>query len=168
MEAAAELRAEGKTLLDRLDELFVIHGYFLEDQMSQVCEGPRGKDQIDRLMRAFREQPPTELAGLPLARVRDYGRHEIRELPSNARAADLPEPKSDLVFFESAPGDREVLMAIRPSGTEPKIKFYLFARAACPNAAALPETKAAAEAKLREVKKSLAVWIDSILAEAAA
>jgi phosphoglucomutase/phosphomannomutase len=132
--------------------------------MSQVCEGPRGKEQFEQLMRAFRTQPPVELAGIKLVRVRDYGMHEIRQLPQNKRVGDLPEPRSDLVFFESASADREVLLAVRPSGTEPKIKFYLFARAVCPSTAALPETKADAAATLKRFMTALASWIQSILA----
>ena len=90
--------------------------------------------QIGSLMRALREAPPIELAGVTMVRVRDYARHEIRALPENRKTAALPAPDGNVLFFESADGDVHFSVAVRPSGTEPKIKFYGFARAACRDA----------------------------------
>ncbi len=163
-ECAAELRAEGKTLLDRLDELAVEHGYFLEGQVSQVCEGAEGSRQIQQLMAAFRAQPPAELAGVALAEVQDFGQHEVRRLPDNVCTRDLPEPQGNLLFFSSAPGAREVRVAVRPSGTEPKIKFYLFARCDCADASALESVKAQTNEMLSAVEQSLRQWVDQQLA----
>ncbi|MGH7129131.1 MAG: phospho-sugar mutase, partial [Planctomycetaceae bacterium] len=98
LELAAELRREGKTLLDRLDELFIEHGYFAEGQRSKTCEGSSGQQQIEELMRAFREAPPAELGGRPLDRVLDFGRHEVRSLPANAKSQELPRPDGDLLI----------------------------------------------------------------------
>jgi len=166
MECAAELRSRGKTLLDQLDDLYRTHGYFLEDQRSEVCHGPRGKEQIDQLMRAFRESPPEELAGIRLANARDYGRQEIRSLPGNARTADLPEPRGDLVIFESETGPQQIRLAVRPSGTEPKIKFYFFAQSRCPTPAELANTRAATESALRSFMDALSAWTREVLAQA--
>ncbi len=162
-ECAAELRAQGKTLLDRLDELAVEHGYFLEGQVSKVCEGAEGSRQIKQLMAAFRTQPPVELAGIALAEVQDFGTHEVRSLPDNTRTCDLPEPQGDLLIFSSSPGQREVRVAVRPSGTEPKIKFYLFARSDCANAAALANVQSQTDDTLSAVEASLMQWIDQQL-----
>ena len=159
LENAAELRNAGKTLLDRLHELYTEHGYFLEDQSSEVRTGPQGKQQIDDLMRAFRAQPPAELAGVKLARVRDYGKHEVRELPANTKSADLPAPSGDLVFFESAPSDAcEIKLAVRPSGTEPKIKYYFFATGKCPSEAELGATKSRVDGTLKAFMQALSAW----------
>jgi phosphoglucomutase/phosphomannomutase len=163
LEAAAELRLQGKTLLDRLEELFLEHGYYLEDQRSEVCTGSRGKEQIDALMRAFRTTPPTELAGIRLARVRDYNTHEVRDLPGNKKSADLPKPHGDLVFFDSVAGECTVSVAVRPSGTEPKIKFYFFAHAPNQPGVALQELKRRTERKLLEVQDALSAWVRNVL-----
>lgn len=163
-ECAAELRKENKTLLDRLDELYVQHGYFYESQKSETCKGPQGRAMIEKLMQTFATNPPQSLAGIPLARVRDYGRHEIRTLPDNRRAADLPEPEGDLVIFESQKAECQVTFAARPSGTEPKIKFYFFAQAACPRPDALADVKTYTETKVREFQEALSAWVKNIWA----
>jgi phosphoglucomutase len=176
-ECAAELKRQNKTLLDRLDELFTTYGYFVEAQRSETCKGPKGRAMIDRLMEALTNDPPRTLAGIELARVRDYQKHEVRQLPANERIDDLPEPKGDVVFFESAPADCTISFAARPSGTEPKIKFYFFARAACappappaegteaPSAGkSLAEVKSHAESRLTEFQDALSAWVHSIWA----
>ena len=165
-ECAAELRSQGKTLLDRLDELYVEHGFYLEGQRSETCKGPKGRSQIEELMDRFGTAPPRSLAGIELARVRDYGKHEIRSLPDNRRTADLPHPHGDLVIFESAKGDCEITLAVRPSGTEPKIKFYFFARAPVAERGQLAAIKSRTEAKLKEFQDALSQWAKSVWAEA--
>ena len=165
-ECAAELRQQGKTLLDRLEELYVEHGYYFEGQMSKVCEGAEGNRQIGQLMTAFRAAPPMELAGLPLASVRDYGEHEIRSLPTNEKSADLPQPDGNLLIFETEPTDGvTVRIAVRPSGTEPKIKFYLFARADVASADALSSVRERTLVIVERVQQSLSDWIDATLAK---
>lgn len=163
MELAAELRKDGKTLVDRLDELYVAHSYYLESQRSKVCTGPSGRQQIDRIMQAFREQPPESLAGLKLERVRDYGQHEIRSLPANSRTDDLPEPQGNLLMFESESSSCAIQFAARPSGTEPKIKFYFFARADVPSADDLPHIKDSTRTRLDQAADDLMAWIDQLL-----
>lgn len=180
-ECAAELKRQNKTLLDRLDELFTTHGYFLEAQRSETCKGPKGRAMIDRLMAALTNDPPRSLAGIDLARVRDYQKHEIRTLPENERIAELLNPQGDLLFFESAPSDCTISFAARPSGTEPKIKFYFFARARCAAPAApsesitapaeansvaevktLAEVKSLTEARLSAFQDALSAWVHNI------
>lgn len=163
-ECAAELARQKKTLLDRLDELYVAHGYFLESQRSEACPGPRGRAMIERLMEAFTNDPPRSLGGVDLARVRDYRRHEVRALPDNLPLCDLPEPKGDILFFESAAGECTIGFAARPSGTEPKIKFYFFARVKCADPAALAGAKALAETRLHAFEEALSAWVHQIWA----
>ncbi|MEZ6144287.1 MAG: phospho-sugar mutase [Planctomycetaceae bacterium] len=163
-ECAAELRQDGKTLLDRLDELYVEHGYFWEGQTSKVCEGAEGSKQIGQIIEAFRSGPPQELAGLPLASVRDFGTHEVRSLPANVKADDLPEPQGNLLFFETAPTDGITIhIAVRPSGTEPKIKFYMFAKSDVSGADQLMACKVSTSTKMDRVRESLMAWIDGVL-----
>ncbi|QDT39446.1 phospho-sugar mutase [Stratiformator vulcanicus] len=164
-ELGAELKEKGKTLLDRLDELFIAHGYHNEGQRSEVCPGPAGREQIKGLIKALRAKPPEELAGVTLASVRDYGTHEVRSLPGNAKSGDLPEPQGELLFFESAPGEIEVKIAARPSGTEPKIKFYFFVKADVPDGNSLAAVQAAADAKMTEVQDALSAWVKSTVGQ---
>jgi phosphoglucomutase len=163
-ENAAELRQQGKSLLDRLEELYVEHGFYFEGQVSKVCEGAEGSRQIQQIIQAFRNAPPKDLAGLPLERVRDYGDHEIRSLPENVRQSELPDPQGNLLFFETArTGGIAVRIAVRPSGTEPKIKFYLFAHAEVAGAAELRARRQRTEETVGEVKTALLAWIDRTL-----
>lgn len=163
-EFAAELARQQKTLLDRLDELFVEHGYYVEGQRSEACQGPKGKALIARLMDELTNHPPTSLAGIELVRVRDYRAHEVRALPENWKQSDLPQPQGDLMIFESARGDSEISFAARPSGTEPKIKFYFFAKTSCPAPEALQDVKAQTEARLREFQSALSAWVHQVWA----
>lgn len=163
-ECAAELAGEGRTLLDRLDELYVAHGYFAESQLSQTCAGAEGSRQIARLMAAFRELPPAELGGVQFALVHDYLQNQTRRVPSRDVVAPLPRPHGDLLVFETAQESPHVRVAVRPSGTEPKIKFYLFARSDCPDADSLSKVKAATAALLDRLAAALRSWMDGQLA----
>jgi phosphoglucomutase/phosphomannomutase len=158
-ELAAELRADGKTLLDRLDELYVEHGYYLEGQRSETCPGPTGRQQIEAIMAAFRTSPPQDLAGVTKAEVRHYKQNEIRSLPKNIKMAELPEPTGDLMFLDSAPGDFRCSIAVRPSGTEPKIKFYFFASAAVSEPSSLASVKALTNERLKAVQDAVSAWV---------
>jgi phosphoglucomutase/phosphomannomutase len=116
-------------------------------------------------MHALTNDPPRTLAGVELARVRDYQKHEVRSLPANERIGALPEPQGDLVFFESAPSDSTISFAARPSGTEPKIKFYFFARSQCPEGTVLADIKNSTENRLREFQEALSAWVQAIWAD---
>lgn len=164
-ELAAELRSEGKTLLDRLDELYVEHGYYVEGQRSEVCKGSQGREQIDGLMRSFRESPPAELAGIEFTEVRDYATHEVRSLPANEKSDELPAPEGDLMIFEASGAELTIRVAVRPSGTEPKIKFYFFATAGCEEAADLSSLKQKTDEKMSACQDALSDWIACRLAE---
>ncbi len=165
METAADLKSQNKTLLDRLDELYVEHGYHAESQVSKVCPGSRGKEQIDGLMNAFRQSPPEKLADIPFASVRDYGQHETRTLPANVRESDLPEPNGNLLMFDTTEQEGiQFQIAVRPSGTEPKIKFYFFAQSRCESPESLKEIKTQTASKLQEFEQELSNWVEEVLA----
>ena len=159
MELAAGLKAEGQTLHDRLDRLFVKHGYHAEGQFSEKLPGSGGRETTAKLMAAFRASPPTALGGVELAKVLDFAEHEVRSLPSNERTDALPEPDGNLLIFQSDPGGTAVRVAVRPSGTEPKIKFYTFATAPVPDAAGLGGVKTATDATLGRVQGDLSAWV---------
>ena len=159
-ELAAELASEGRTLLDQLDGLYAQHGYYAERQRNDYAYGPTGKALIKSLMHAFRTTPPLELGGVTLTRVADYGTHEIRQLPSNSKTADLAQPQGDLVMFFGEHADCRIRFAVRPSGTEPKIKFYLFAEPHGPAGTSVADHKARTDARLEALVQALGRWVE--------
>ncbi|MBP5324642.1 MAG: phospho-sugar mutase [Pseudobutyrivibrio sp.] len=110
-EAAAYYRKQGKTLWDVLQEIYAKYGFFAEDEPNIILEGIPGAQRIQRMMKWFRDNIPTEVAGARVEKVIDYinGYEDI--LPQNAIR----------IFLENGSW-----FAIRPSGTEPKIKFYFY------------------------------------------
>jgi phosphoglucomutase len=166
-ELAAELRAEGKSLLDRLDEIYCEQkAYYWEGQISHACKGPTGQEQMLSLLEAFRKTPPKNWGDGVLNRVRDYGKglNEIRELPANKQSGDLPAPVSNLLIFEAEGAGCRFQVAVRPSGTEPKIKFYLFTESPCDKRENLPKVKEHAAQGTESLKRGLQQWIEAQLA----
>jgi len=109
-EIALAAKRRGKTLVDALDEIYEEFGYHHESLISYDFEGVAGAAKIKRIMDVFRQEARTEFAGVPLARVDDY----------SAGVDGLP--KSNVLGLHFKTGDK---IFLRPSGTEPKIKFYL-------------------------------------------
>lgn len=165
LELAAELKVEGKTLLDRLDELFLEHGYYWEGQRSQVRRGSSGKQQIGQILDQFSTAPPTHLAGGTLNRVRDYSTGEIRELPGNTKVADIAQPTGSLLFFEGTADGMDFCIAVRPSGTEPKIKYYMFAQAAVAEDSQLPAVKESVATQIAAIGDALIAWVNASVPE---
>ncbi|MDA0591661.1 MAG: phospho-sugar mutase [Planctomycetota bacterium] len=163
-ELAAELAQDGRTLLDRLDELYSEHGYFNERQRSDYAYGPTGKELITGLMAKLRHEPPAVLGGVTLSRVDDYQAHETRKLPGNSKTEDLPQPQGNLLIFHGEHEDCRIRFAARPSGTEPKIKFYLFAEPHGPAGDDVEGQKSRTNARVDEFEKGLADWVGPLLA----
>ena len=157
LELASELQLRGQTLVDRLDELYLRHGYYHETQFVQVCPGPQGSDEITRMMRALREHAPGKLGSIVFDTARDYQRHEVRSLPSNTFQEQLPHPSGDLLILEGRSGTCSVTLAGRPSGTEPKIKFYLFANTS--GELPLEDAKLQAQRCLADLELALKQWL---------
>lgn len=116
-EVAAFAKSTGRTLPELLDELFAEFGVHLEHSESLVMEGADGAARIQRLAASYRENPPTEIAGHPVTAVRDFSVGGLRDVEDDEL------PRESMTIFETA----GLRVAVRPSGTEPKIKFYLFA-----------------------------------------
>ncbi len=118
----AQLKSEGKTLHQRLAELQQQHGCHEEALVNVQMEGSEGMTQMSRLMAAFRSDPPRELGGIEVAAVRDYKSLTTR-LPdgSTTKLDALP---ADMVMLDLKLDGN--YFAVRPSGTEPKVKFYMF------------------------------------------
>jgi phosphoglucomutase/phosphomannomutase len=160
-ELAAAVKARKQTVLEYLDALYVEVGHHGERLINRVIEGRKGVEQIQELMAVFRSNPPQTIGGLTLTDVYDYGRHEIRSLASTARPRPLPEPSGDLLIFHTeAKGTR---FAARPSGTEPKIKFYLFARTHVDSPDQLAQAKARTADRLDRMTADIEQYVISTL-----
>ena len=160
LELAAELKRRGLTLLDRLSELHVRHGYFLEETLSIMCPGPTGQARIRQIMAAFRTRPPTAIGGCVWESVQDYRQHEVRSLPSNRVVSQIPTPSGNLLIFSGTSRDCRVTVAMRPSGTEPKIKFYYFIHTSVQ--LSLNEAKGRASESLADVQSALGQWMAEV------
>jgi phosphoglucomutase len=125
---AADLKAKGMTLHERLTQLQVEHGCHLEDLVNVQMEGSEGMANMKKLMQTMRDQPPAEMGGLRVVAVRDYG--NLTRKVIGGPTEPIQAPKSNMLMLELAlPGDTKPsgnMIAVRPSGTEPKVKFYLF------------------------------------------
>jgi len=125
---AADLKAAGLTLHQRLDQLMVQHGCHLEDLINVQMEGSEGMANMKKLMQSLRDNPPEEMGGLRVVAVRDYG-NLTRKMIGGA-TEKLDAPKSNMLMLDLALDGESVAsgntVAVRPSGTEPKVKFYLF------------------------------------------
>lgn len=165
-EQAAALKAAGRTVHEKLDDLFLRHGCHQERQINVMLPGASGMDRMKEIMAALRAQPPRSFGGLDVVRTRDQA-GLLTWTPGGTPAA-YDGVKSDLVIFDLAglpdAGTRLAdgrfpplgnAVAARPSGTEPKIKFYLFAVAPPAGAADLAATKHALESRLDAIEGDL-------------
>ena len=132
-------RSQGKSLLDRLDELYETVGYWEEAGVSQYFQGPQGPAVMQGIMEEYRKNPPATLGGIAVERVRDLARGE----------GDLP--PSDVLQFCLADG---TVVSARPSGTEPKIKFYASCCAEI-GSGGLEAARVEAGRKLAAIKKDI-------------
>lgn len=119
-EVAAYYRSQGKTLYDGLQELFKEYGYFREKTISQTYAGIDGADQIKALMKKFREEAPTQFAGHAIVATEDFSTQTKAEKSGQITKINLPVANVLKYIL-----DDETWIAIRPSGTEPKLKFYI-------------------------------------------
>ncbi len=120
-EMAAAAKAENKTLYDWLIDMYVECGYYKESLINVVKKGAEGEQQIKAMMQQFRESPPKEFAGEKIIRLLDYEKQEEKNLLTGL-VSPITLPKSNVLQFYTEKGSK---ISVRPSGTEPKIKFYL-------------------------------------------
>jgi phosphoglucomutase len=132
-------RSKGKSLLDRLDELYAICGYWQELGISKYFQGAEGTEIMNGIMEEYRKKPPKTLGGIDVVKVRDI-----------KNGADGLPPSDVLQFFLS---DGTIVSA-RPSGTEPKIKFYASCCAEV-GSGGLDAAKAEAGSKLEAINKDI-------------
>ena len=152
-EICAWAKDRGKTLFDVLMDIYVEYGFKLNKTINVVKPGKTGADEIKAMMDNFRANPPREIAGSPVVKVKDF--KTLKETDGNGNSTELqmPEPSNVLQWF-TADGTK---VSVRPSGTEPKIKFYIEVggEMGCPKC--LDNAKAAANEKFVAVQKSLGI-----------
>lgn len=133
-EVAAYAKSQDKTLDQLLDQVYLEYGYYLEKNGSLVFEGAEGADKIRRLAESYQQEPPSEMDGSKVVTVKDFSVGGIKDVEGDTL------PKEKMTMFELADARR---IAVRPSGTEPKIKFYLFGKNSEVTAASLAQAKKA-------------------------
>lgn len=119
-EVCAWAKEQGKTFFDILLDIYLEYGFFKEELISITKQGKQGAEEIQNMMLAFRENPPKTLIGLEVVRIKDYQKQLDIDLKNNTEKA-LDFPKSNVLQFFLEDGSK---VSVRPSGTEPKIKFY--------------------------------------------
>ena len=120
-EIAAQTKQHGGNLLSYLEELFLTYGYYQEHLISIVKKGKKGAEEISQMMKNFRENPYTTIADQKVIRIEDYQKSESKDLVNNS-IVEIDVPKSNVLIFYTEDGSK---IAMIPSGTEPKIKFYI-------------------------------------------
>ncbi len=124
-EMASYHALRGKTLLDRLEELYALLGRYEEETISLVMPGVDGLEKMGKLMADLRARPPKELGGKAVLRARDY--LSGSSVAASGRTETLPMQGADLLYYDLEGGSA---FLVRPSGTEPKVKCYLLVRGA--------------------------------------
>jgi len=146
-ETAAWAREQGMTLLDLLEFLYVKYGFYKEHLISITKKGKSGVEEIAAMMERFRQRPPETLGGSDVVMVHDFQNSKAYDMISQLRY-DINLPKSNVLQFVTRDGS---IISARPSGTEPKIKFYFSVRQVVSDRSGLGE----AEINLTEKIKTL-------------
>ena len=120
-EAVAYYKKQGLTLWNQMNKMYEKYGYYKEKQMSITLKGADGAEQIKKMMENMRNNPASEIAGLKVRTFGDYQKQEITSIENNEKQS-TGLPKSNVLYFDL---DKKAWVCVRPSGTEPKIKFYM-------------------------------------------
>ena len=154
-EIAAWAKDKGMTMYQMLQDIYIKYGYSKEKGISVVRKGKSGDEEIVTMMKNFRENPMKELGGSPVILIKDYASLEATDVVNGTKSKlDMPVTSNVLQYF-SADGSK---VSIRPSGTEPKIKFYIEVRGIkMDNYADYDAANAAADAKIEAIKKELGI-----------
>ncbi len=119
-EAAAYYKSQGSTLYEQMERIYEKYGYFKEDLVSVTLKGIEGIEKIKAIMEGYRNNPPKTAGDYRILKIRDYREDTITDILTGV-VTSTGLPKSDVLYFEL---EEDGWCAIRPSGTEPKIKFY--------------------------------------------
>jgi phosphoglucomutase len=146
-EMAAYEKDKGRSLFGKLIDLYVQYGFYKENLISITKKGMDGQQQIADMMAGFRNNPPKTLAGSDVVKLLDYELKKGKNLKTG-EAWDIKLPKSNVLQFVLGDGSK---ISARPSGTEPKIKFYFSVNTKLNNADDFDKTNAALDEKIKAI-----------------
>ena len=150
-EIAAWAAEQGKTFFDVLVDLYTEYGFYKEGLLSVVRKGKSGAEEIQQMMKDYRENPPKEIDGEKVVCIKDYKLHESTDLTTGKKERiDLP--ASNVLQFFTDKGNK---VTVRPSGTEPKIKFYFGVKGTLESKEDFDKVNAALDGKIEEIKHSM-------------
>jgi len=146
-EMAAYEKSKGRSLFDKMIELYMQYGFYYEHLISITKKGMNGQQEIAAMMEGYRKQPPTEIAGMKVVTLLDYQLQLSTNL-QNGTQTKIQLPKSNVLQFVTEDGTK---ISARPSGTEPKIKFYFSVNTVLPNREAFDEVYAHLQNKINNI-----------------
>ena len=152
-EVAAWAKDNGKSLYQLLLDIYVEYGFSKEFTVNVVKPGKSGAEEIKAMMENFRANPPKELGGSKVILSKDYKTLKQTDAEGKVTDLDMPETSNVLQYF-TEDGSK---VSVRPSGTEPKIKFYCEVHSKVKSIDELPEAEKAAEEKINQIKASLGI-----------
>ena len=153
-EIAAWAKDRGMTMYQMIQDIYLKYGFSKEKGISVVRKGKQGAEEIQAMMKTFRENPVKTLAGSPVVLIKDYQNLTATDAEGNVTKLDMPCSSNVLQYFTAA-GDK---ISVRPSGTEPKIKFYIEVRGIAMNSYAdYDEANRLADEKIKAFKKDLGI-----------
>lgn len=152
-EMAAYEKEKGRSLFDKLLELYTQFGYYQEHLISITKKGMNGQQEIADMMEGYRKNPPTSLHDTPVVQLLDYQLKKGRNLQTGEEW-DIKLPASNVLQFILSDGSK---ISARPSGTEPKIKFYFSVNTQLKDANSFPEAQAAAKSKIDGIIQGLSL-----------
>lgn len=150
-EICAYAKDHGKTLYDILMDIYLEYGYSHEFTINVERPGKSGADEIQQMMKNFRSNPPKDLGGSVIDTYKDFQSLEITKADGSKKKMDMPDTSNVLQWF-CTDGTK---VSVRPSGTEPKIKFYLEIKDTMKSASDFPACEERAGEKIEAIKKSL-------------
>lgn len=152
-EAAAYAKDQGMTMFEQLLEIYREFGFYKEKLISVTKKGKSGAEEIQEMMKKFRQHPPASINGSPLTEIMDYLDPKCLE-KANRKNGGITIPKSDVLQFFTADG---TIISIRPSGTEPKIKFYFGVKGKMNDTADYQKINEALDQKFEDIIKELKI-----------
>lgn len=151
-EIAAWAKDKGKSMYQLLEDIYLEYGYSKEVGVSLVRKGKEGADEIEAMMKNFRINPMETLGGSPVTLIKDFARLEAIDFIRNEQVAlEMPTTSNVLQYFT----EEGTKLSIRPSGTEPKIKFYIEVKGSAKTREELTHAEAKADTKINAIRQEL-------------
>jgi phosphoglucomutase len=144
-------KEKGHTLFEKLMELYVQYGFYYEKLISLTKKGMNGSKEIAEMMQGYRDNPPKEIAGSKMKELLDY-QLQVKKNLSTGETQKIELPKSNVLQFITEDGSK---ISARPSGTEPKIKFYFSVNTPLDNVADFDKTQKFLEEKIHNIIDSM-------------